>query len=132
VTSANPLGCPASCHKEATVKTYRERKEEEKKLKPRTAFLGCIYFIVIVTVAYFLSGFVMEQVDLYDLLGLNDMEVPLIKVPGEDIPEWALQLVLAVLVFFLVQPFAYVVVALLNPPKKDEEYQRPFQNPWNR
>jgi TRAP-type C4-dicarboxylate transport system permease small subunit len=96
---------------------FFQRPQEPEKPKRRTACLSLLYVVIVLGVAFLLAGLVMEQVDLYDVLGLYNTEIPLIKVPGTDIPRWVLQLAVAILFFFILQPLIFVVTALLNPKK---------------
>ena len=110
--------------------TYRQRREKAEKPKPRSAFLSLIYLIIVAGVAYYLAGLVMDQVDLYKILGLQGSEIPLIKAPGEDIPEWALQLALAFLIFIILQPLAVVITGLFTQGKKKEEFDQLPPGRW--
>jgi len=109
-----------------------KEKKEEEATKPGAVLVGLVYIIIAATIAYFLSGLVIQQVDLYQLLGLYDIELPLIKVPGGDIPQWVLQLVLGALIFFLLQPFIVIVTGLLSRGEQEEPYERSYRNPWER
>jgi TRAP-type C4-dicarboxylate transport system permease small subunit len=110
-----------------SVSQFHQRKQEPKKPKPSTACLGLVYVAIVIGVAYFLAGLVMEQVDLYDVLGLNDIEIPVINTPGREIPTWALQAGLAIIFFFILQPLVFLVTALLSPKKKEDDFYRPNQ-----
>jgi TRAP-type C4-dicarboxylate transport system permease small subunit len=116
---------------EATVSTFREREKEEKKTKPSTAIMGCLYVAAIAIVSFLIAGFVMSQVNLYQVLGLGSAVIPVIDVPGTDIPEWVLQIGLAALIFFLIQPLVVIVVGVLGRQRGRETVQQP-PNPWER
>jgi Na+/H+ antiporter NhaD/arsenite permease-like protein len=97
------------------------RKKEKEKPKPRAVFLSLIYFLIIVGVAYFISDFVMKQVDLGDLL---TMKLPLIN---RRVPRQVFQLALAVAVFFVLQFLFVFTVGLLGGKKKEEDLYKPNQ-----
>jgi TRAP-type C4-dicarboxylate transport system permease small subunit len=108
---------------EGKVKTYQQRREKkDDKPKPQTAFLSCIYVAIIAVVSFILAGLVMEQLDLFNELGIADLEIPLIHFPGRDIPEWALQLVVAAVIFFVLQTLVVVVTGLFGRREKGDEY----------
>jgi hypothetical protein len=96
---------------------FFQRQREPEKPKRRTACLSLLYVIILLGVAFLLAGLVMEQVDLYEVLGLYNAEIPLVKVPGTDIPKWVLQLAVAIVFFFVLQPLIFMVTALLSPKK---------------
>jgi hypothetical protein len=110
-----------------SVSQFHQRKQEPKKPKRSTACLGLVYVAIVLGVAYFLAGLVMDQVDLYDVLGLRDIEIPVINTPGREIPTWVLQLGLAIIFFFVLQPLVFLVTALLSPKKKEDDLSRPNQ-----
>lgn len=110
--------------------TYRRREEEPEKPKLGATCMSLVYVLIVGAVAFFLAGLVMAQVNLYEVLGLYGTEVPVINASGEDIPKWALQLVLGILIFFLLQPFAVIGLALLGRRKKEDEFGASPQNPW--
>lgn len=126
------LGRAALTTREVDVSTYRQRQKEKQEFKSRTAVVGLVYVVGVIAVAYLLSILVISQVDLYDLLGLDRTEIPVINLPGRDIPQWVLQLVLVVLIFFFIQPLVYIAVALFGGGKKEEQQEKSFQNPWER
>ena len=112
--------------------TFRQRRNKAEKPKPRSVLLSLIYVIIVAAVAYLLAGLVMDQVDLYNVLGLRGSEIPLINVPGKDVPEWALQLALGFLIFIILQPLVVVVTGLfIRGPKEDEFDQMPPSR-WQR
>jgi len=113
------------------VSVYREREKKPEKTKPSTAIMSCLYVAAIAVVSFLIAGFVMSQVNLYRVLGINSMEIPVVNVPGTDIPEWVLQLVLAALIFFIIQPLVVIVVGLFGRRGRDE-YVQPPPNPWER
>jgi preprotein translocase subunit SecG len=108
----------------------RERREKEKEAKRSTKIVNFIYFVIIVAVAYFLSSLVMNQVDVYDALGLYKTTLPLIKKPATDIPEWAIQLVLAGLIFFILQFLLVIVVGMFK--KEEDEFAEASKDYWKR
>jgi hypothetical protein len=111
----------------------QQSRKEREQVKAGTVLLSLVYFVLIAIVAYFLSRFVLQQVDPYDLLGLYGAQIPLIKTPATDIPRWVFQLILGVIIFFLLQPFVVIFTGLFSGGKKEEdEYGRTFQNPWER
>jgi hypothetical protein len=91
--------------------------------------LSLAYITTVAIVAYFLSSLVVQQVNLYELLGLYDIELPLINVPGRDIPQWVLQLVLGILIFLILQPFIVIITGLFSGEGQEEPHERPFRNP---
>ena len=109
----------------------RKTKQEEETPKAGTVLVSVVYFVIIAGIAYFLSRYVMQQVDPYELLGLYGTDLPLIKIPGTDVPRWVFQLILGLVLFFLMQPFVVIFTSLLVG-EKEEEYQRDFHNPWQR
>jgi TRAP-type C4-dicarboxylate transport system permease small subunit len=107
-----------------SISQFHQKKQEPKKPKRSTACLGLVYVAIVIGVAYFLAGLVMEQVDLYEVLGLSNTEIPLINTPGREIPTWVLQLGLAIIFFFILQPLVFLVTALLSPKKKEDDFSR--------
>ena len=105
--------------------TYRERRETEKKAKPRTVFVSFVYFVFVLVVAFFLSGFLMEQVDLGDLLVFR---IPLIN---RAVPQWVFQLALAAIIFLFLQFIFIIILGLFGGKKREEELYKPDQN-WRR
>jgi hypothetical protein len=96
-------------------------KKEKEKPKPRSVFLSLIYFLIIVAAAYFVSDFVMKQVDLGDLL---NMKLPLIN---RRIPRQVFQLALATVVFFFLQFVFVFTVGLFGGKKKEDDPYKPDQ-----
>ena len=92
--------------------------------------MSCLYLVIVAVGSFLLAGLVMAQVDLYRLAGLNTLEIPVIEVPGSDIPEWALQLVLAVFIFLVVQPVVVILVGLFGRRSDKGEFAQPPPNPW--
>jgi hypothetical protein len=78
--------------------------------------------VAVAVVAYFLSSLVVQQVNLYELLGLYDIELPLVNVPGRDIPQWVLQLVLGILIFLILQPFIVIITGLFSGEGQEEPH----------
>ena len=111
--------------------TFQDREKNAEKTKPSTAILSCLYVAVIAFISFLIAGFVMSQVNLYRILGINSLQIPVLDVPGTDIPEWVLQLVLAALIFFLIQPLVVIVVGLFGR-RGGDEYVKPPPNPWER
>ena len=109
----------------------RRSQKEEEKPKKGTVLVSVVYFVIIAGIAYFLSRLVLQQVDPYELLGLYGTELPLIKIPGTDIPRWVFQLIVGLILFFLMQPFVVIFTGLLVG-EKEEDYEREFRNPWDR
>lgn len=105
--------------------TYRERQKKKERLKPRIVFISLVYFVVIVVVAYFLSGLVMEELDLGSRLVVR---IPLIN---RGVPQWVFQLALAAIIFFAVQFLSVFVLGLFGRKKKEEELYKPDQY-WRR
>ena len=70
----------------------------------------------------------MNQTDLRALLGLDSFKVPLINVPGSDIPDLALQLVLGFLIFFILQ---LLLVSFIGLFKKQKNPYDDYDNPWD-
>lgn len=114
---------------ERNVKSYEQRQKEEQ-VKPRTTIFGCVYVAIVVAISFFLAGFVMEQIDLYDELGIADMEIPLINYPGKDIPEWTLLAALTVVIFFVLQPLIVIVMGVFSRRDSGDSSSQPPANPW--
>jgi TRAP-type C4-dicarboxylate transport system permease small subunit len=112
------------------VSTYRQREQKKEKTKPRSSLFSCVYVVIVIAAAFVLSSLIMRQLDLYDLLGLDRAEIPFLDIPGRDIPQWALQLVLGIAIFFILQPLVYITAALLGAGKAEEDYGQPHRNPW--
>jgi flagellar basal body-associated protein FliL len=114
------------------VKTYQRREQEQEKSKPGTTFLSCVFVVIVAAVSILLAGLVMEQIDFYEAFGLRGSEIPLIKVPGNEIPPSLLQIVLAVVIFFLLQALVVIFAGLFTGHKREEEITQPPPNPWER
>jgi hypothetical protein len=113
------------------VSVYRGRDKKDEKTKPSTAISSCLYVAVIAVISFLIAGFALTQVDVYRVLGLNSVEIPVINVPGTDIPQLALQLALAALIFFLIQMLVVIVFGFLGR-RGGEKYVPPPPNPWER
>jgi hypothetical protein len=119
--------------KEVHMGRRRKTQKEEAKPKPGTVLVSLVYFTIIAGVAYFLSRLVLQQVDPYELLGLYGTEIPLIKAPATDVPQWVFHLILGLVFFFLLQPFVVLFTGLFSGGKKEEEeYRRVFRDPGER
>jgi preprotein translocase subunit SecG len=105
----------------------QQQKRQQKELKRSTKFLNFAYFIIVVAAAYYLSGLAMEKADLYDELDLGGMKLPAINKP---VPEWVLQLVLAAIIFFILQFVFVFVVGLIKGGEKDA-YEA-YKDQWGR
>ena len=112
--------------------TYRERQKREQKPRPAAAVMSCVYIILVAAIAFAVASVVMARVDLYEVLGLKGAELPLIKVPGEDIPEWALRLVLTAIIFFLLQPLFVLFTGFFTRRKREDEFNQPPPSSWRR
>lgn len=108
---------------------YRQRKDKEEKPRARTVLLNAVVVTIIAIVAYFLAGFLMDQLELYDLLGLDSVEM---RGAEASIPEWALQVVLGVILFFILQPLVVIALDLFGAGKKKDETAQPYQDQWRR
>jgi len=94
--------------------------------------MSCVYVILVAAIAFAVASVVMARGDLYEVLGLKGAELPLIKVPGEDIPEWALRLVLTAIIFFLLQPLFVIFTGLFTRRKREDEFDQPPPSSWRR
>jgi hypothetical protein len=121
-----------SRNQEANVRSTQRRREEETKPSAGSTLFSVAYVAIVILTAFLLSSLIMDRVDLYDLLGLNRAEIPLINVPGRDIPAWSLQLVLGLLIFFMLQPLVFIAAALFGVGKKEEDLGTPGQSRWDR
>jgi hypothetical protein len=113
------------------VSGYQGRDKKDQKAKPSTTISSCLYVAVIAVVSFLIAGFALSQVDVYRVLGLNTAEIPVINVPGTDIPQLVFQLALAALVFFLIQMLVVIVCGFLGR-RGGEKYVPPPPNPWER
>ena len=93
-------------------------------------FFSVVYFLILVAVAFFLASLVMNQWDIYKLLGLNTFTIPGINKPGRDIPETAIQVVLAGIVFFVLQFVTVFVISIFK--KEEDEYERLYREQTRR
>jgi hypothetical protein len=112
---------------------YRQMRKEKKveKATPQAALFGCVYVAILAAVAFLISGFLMQQFDLYDELGIGVVDLPLVNTAVE-IPEWALQVAMTVLIFFFLQPFAVILLGMLGLRKTEEEPSQSPQGRWQR
>lgn len=110
---------------------YRQKKKEEEKTTPQVALFGCVYVAILAAAAFLISGFLMQQFDLYDELGIGVVDLPLVNTAVE-IPEWALQVAMTVLIFFFLQPFAVILLGMLGLRKTEEEPSQFPQGRWQR
>ena len=108
--------------------TYQGSKKKQPKQSNK--LFSVIYFLVLVVVAFFLASLVMQQVDLYELLGLYRTKIPLINVPGRDIPAWALKIVLTLIILFVLQLVSVFVMGFFMGGKR--ELHEPFRDQWDR
>jgi len=106
------------------------QRPKKKGPKQSTKLFSFIYFLVLVVVAYFLASLVMQQVDLYDLLGLYRTKIPVINVPGRDIPAWALKILLALIILFILQLVSVFVMGFFTGGKR--ELHDPYRDQWDR
>ena len=104
------------------------RRDESEKPKASSTLFSFIYFVLVIVASFFIAGFVMEQANLRASLGLDSFKIPLINVPGSDIPDLALQLVLAFLIFFILQ---LTLVSFIGLFKKQRDPYDPYDNPWD-
>ncbi len=104
------------------------RKQEE----PTRGFklFSFAYFIIIVVVAFFISGQVMNQWDIYELLGLNTITIPVIEKSAGDIPELAIQLVLTGILFFVLQFITVFIIGIFK--KEEDEYEQAYRDQYRR
>ncbi len=93
-------------------------------------FFSVVYFFILVAVAFFLASLVMNQWDIYKLLNLNTFTIPVIKKPGSDIPEIAIQLVLTGFIFFVLQFGTVFVTSIFK--KEEDEYDRLYREQTRR
>ncbi len=104
-----------------------QRRDEPEKPQASSTFFSLIYFILVIAASFFIAGFAMEQADLRNALGIDTFKIPLINVPGSDIPDLALQLVLAFLIFFVLQ---LVLVSFIGLFKKKKDPYDVYNNTW--
>ncbi len=106
----------------------RERELKEKEIKRSTKLFNFIYFLIIVAISYFVSTLIMDQIDVYDVLGLYTTQLPMIKKPGTDIPLWVFQVILAFVIFSTLQ---FIIVFILGLIKGEEdEYADAARDQW--
>ena len=98
--------------------SHRERELEKKEIKRSTKLFNFIYFLIIVAISYLVSTLIMDQVDVYDVLGLETTNLPVINKPGTDIPLWVFQVALALVIFFTLQ---FIIVFVLGLIKGEED-----------
>jgi hypothetical protein len=113
------------------VSAYQGPDRKDQKAKPSTTISSCLYVAVIAVVSFLIAGFALSQVDVYRVLGLNSVEIPVINVPGTDIPQLVFQLLLAALIFFLLQMLVVIVFGFLGR-RGGEKHDAPPLNPWER
>jgi hypothetical protein len=106
-----------------------QRRDEPEKSTASSTFFSFIYFILVIVASFFIAGFVMGQTNLRASLGLDSFKIPLINVPGSDIPDLALQLVLAFLIFFVLQLALVSFIGLFK--KKKDPYESYNNDPWS-
>jgi hypothetical protein len=106
----------------------QQQKKKQKELKRSTKLFNFFFFIIVVAAAYYLSGLAMEKADLYNQMGLGDTKLPAIKKP---VPEWVLQLVLGVFIFFILQFISAFAFGLFKGEEK-ESYGPSYQDQWKR
>ena len=103
---------------------YQQKKEEPKQSNRLSSF---IYFIIIVAAAYLLSDLAMEQAERNDILDLDSINIPVINQP---LPELVVQLLLALIIFFIMQMLFIFIVALFKGRK--QEIYDPQRDQWGR
>ncbi len=74
----------------------------------------------------------MAQIDFYELFGLSDLEIPLLKAPADEIPEWVIQIALAVVIFVILQALMVIIAGLFSRGEREEEFSQHPPNPWER
>jgi hypothetical protein len=111
------------------VKSYEQRQKEEQA-RPRTLVIGCIYVIVVVAISYVMAGFLMEEFDLFNELGIRDMEIPLVNYSLEDVPEWTLHIALTAGIFLILQPLVVIVMGIFTRGESGTKPSQPPPNPW--
>jgi hypothetical protein len=92
--------------------------------------VGCIYVAIVVAISFVLAGLLMEQFDLFNELGIRDMEIPLINYSLKDMPEWALQVALTAVIFFILQPLIVIVMGAFSRGDSGGKSSPPPPNPW--
>jgi len=100
--------------------------KEKKELTAGAKFLSFVYFLIIVVIAYFLSGLAMEQLRANDL---TNIEIPKLNKP---VPEWVLQLAIGLVIFSLLQFVFVFVFGLLKGRGKNVYKYQPPQDQWKR
>ncbi len=95
---------------------YSQRRKEPQELKRSTRLFSFLYFVILVVAAYFLAGLALAQVNLDNLL---DFEIPLVNLSGRQIPDWAIQVALAVIILMILQFIIVFLFGLLKGRKKD-------------
>ena len=110
---------------------YRQTRtaKEEEKTSPHVGVFGCVYVVGLAIAAFLFAGFLMQQFDLYNELDIGIVDLPLVNTAVE-LPEWALQAAVAVLIFFLVQPFAVILLGMLGLRTTEEESAQYPQGHW--
>ncbi len=91
----------------------------------KSKLFGFIYFIILVAVSFFLSSMAMKQWDIYKLLDLKSMTLPLVNKSGDIFPEIAVQLALAAIIFFVLQFVTVFVISIFK--KEEDEFERMYQ-----
>jgi uncharacterized membrane protein HdeD (DUF308 family) len=104
-------------------------REEEQRANPATLAWNLILLVIIVVIAYLLAGLVIDRFDLYDRLDLGSVTIPGIDAP---VPDWALQLVLTIVLFFLFQPIVVIAMDLVKPKRLEDEIDKTYNEPWQR
>jgi hypothetical protein len=98
--------------------TYRQKKEQEKP-KPQLVVFGCIYVAIVGAVAFLIASFLMQEFDIYRELGAGVVELPLVN-KAVEMPEQVVQVALAILIFFFLQPFAVILAGSLGLRRTEE------------
>jgi hypothetical protein len=100
--------------------TYRQRQEATEKPKTQVALLRIVLVVAIAIVAYLAAGLAIDQFDLLQLLASNPLEISAINVSTADLPKWVLQIILAVGIFFVLQPLLVILLDIAKPEKRED------------
>jgi hypothetical protein len=99
--------------------TYHQRQEAAEKPKTQVMLLRIVVVAAIAVVAYLAAGLAIDQFDLLQLLRSNPLEISAINLSTADLPKWGLQLVLAVGIFFVLQPLLVILLDIAQPENRE-------------
>jgi hypothetical protein len=99
--------------------TYHQGQEAAEKPKTQVMLLRIVVVAAIAVVAYLAAGLAIDQFDLLQLLRSNPLEISAINLSTADLPKWGLQLVLAVGIFFVLQPLLVILLDIAQPENRE-------------